>query len=619
LAFCGALLTEHKMTDSQRLLAEYAKNGSESAFRELVTRYVNLVYSTALRLVAGDTHLAEDVAQTVFIGLARRGRTLSTEVMLGGWLHQHTYHVATKAVRAERRRQSREREAVEVNTLQDDSGADLRQVAPILDEAITQLGSEDRTAILLRFFEQRDFRSVGEALGSNEDAARMRVNRALEKLHSLLKHRGVTLSVVALGTVLTAGAVTAAPAGLAGTISSVALAGAAAGTGTTILTLLKLMTMTKLKLGLSALVIAGATTTLVVQHQTQIKLREENQSLRQQISQLTTENERLSKHSPTPRLPAPPMQVTAPTTTAAVDLQSTNLYARFSKDLKLTAGQAEAYLKANGRKASCLLAAYRTSGNPTLLQEAMQKYPNDPQVDFEAVFDKDLSPEERHQWLNAFEKSAPDNALANYLSALNYFKAGQTDQAVQELIAADGKAQFQDYLPDRIQNDEEAYLSAGHSMVDAETFAVYQEALLPQPSELREFVHDISDLAKSYQQAGDATSAQAALQMIEDLGQRYENASPGEIVVSQNVGISIERFALGEMDPNSPYGSNGQTVQDRMNQLDQQIAAHIELAKQVNPLQQTMSDQDWISYNDRIKAFGEEVAWQWLVNKHGQQ
>ena len=83
------------MTDSQRLLAEYARNGSESAFRELVSRYTNLVYSRALRLVGGDAHLAEDVAQTVFIGLASRGRTLSTDVMLGGWLHQHTYHAAT--------------------------------------------------------------------------------------------------------------------------------------------------------------------------------------------------------------------------------------------------------------------------------------------------------------------------------------------------------------------------------------------------------------------------------------------------------------------------------------------------------------------------------------------
>jgi len=278
------------MTDSQQLLAEYARNGSEEAFRELVTRYLALVYSTAIRLVVGDAHLAEDVAQTVFVDLTRKARTLPGDVMLGGWLHRDTCFVAAKTMRGQRRRQFREREAMEMNILQDDSGASLRQVAPILDEAIDQLGSEDRTAILLRFFEQRDFRSVGEALGSNEDAARMRVNRALEKLHSLLTHRGVALSAVTLGTVLTAGAVHAAPAGLAVTISSVALAGAAAGTGTAF-TLLNLMAKTKLLLGVAALVVAGATSALIVQHQSQARLQAENDSFRQEVARLKADSE----------------------------------------------------------------------------------------------------------------------------------------------------------------------------------------------------------------------------------------------------------------------------------------------------------------------------------------
>ncbi len=281
------------MIDSRQLLAEYARNGSEEAFRELVTRYLALVYSTAIRLVGGDAHLAQDVAQTVFVNLARKARTLPGDVMLGGWLHRDTCFVAAKTMRSQRRRQFREREAMEMNTLQDDPGASLRQVAPILDEAIDQLGSEDRTAILLRFFEQRDFRSVGEALGSNEDAARMRVNRALEKLHSLLTHRGVALSAVTLGTVLTAGAVTVAPAGLAVTVSSVALAGAAAGAGTT-LTLLNLMAKTKLQLGLAALVVAGATTALIVQHQSQARLQEENDSFRQEVARLKADSENFS-------------------------------------------------------------------------------------------------------------------------------------------------------------------------------------------------------------------------------------------------------------------------------------------------------------------------------------
>src|SRR5579863_4679572 len=207
------------MTDSRKLLADYAENGSEPAFRELVSRYINLVYSTALRLGGGNRPLAEDVTQTVFIKLAGMARTISPEAMLGGWLHQHTFHVATKAVRAEQRRQNRENEAAHMNALNDHPNASLREAAPILDEAITQLGEEDRTAILLRYFEQRDFRAVGAALGSNEDAARMRVNRALEKLQVILKGRGVTLSAAALGTALAADAVIAAPAGLAATVA----------------------------------------------------------------------------------------------------------------------------------------------------------------------------------------------------------------------------------------------------------------------------------------------------------------------------------------------------------------------------------------------------------------
>ena len=74
------------MTDSQTLVAEYVRTGSEPAFRELVERYLGLVYSSALRLVGGDTQFAEDVSQMVFLHLARKAHRLPREVMLGGWL-----------------------------------------------------------------------------------------------------------------------------------------------------------------------------------------------------------------------------------------------------------------------------------------------------------------------------------------------------------------------------------------------------------------------------------------------------------------------------------------------------------------------------------------------------
>ena len=275
------------MTDSHTLLALYVRTGSESAFRELVSRYLDLVYSTAYRLVGGDAQSAQDVAQTVFVALADKASTLPKDVMLGGWLHEHTRFVAGKPMRAERRRQLRERQVAEMNAIEDHSESNLAQVAPVLDEAIGQLDAEDRTAILLRFFERKDFRSVGEALGSSEDAARKRVDRALEKLHVLLKHRGTTLSAAALGTALATEAVTAAPAGLAGSFATTALASAGAAGGTTA-TLAKLMTLTKIKLGIiGAIVVAGVATPLAIQHQSQIRLREEDEALRQQVNELT--------------------------------------------------------------------------------------------------------------------------------------------------------------------------------------------------------------------------------------------------------------------------------------------------------------------------------------------
>jgi RNA polymerase sigma factor (sigma-70 family) len=220
------------MTETRILLARYVEDGSESAFRELVEGYINLVYSTALRLVEGDSHRAEDVTQTVFVRLTQKARTLAGDVSLGGWLHRDTCYVAATLMRSERRRQVRERQAVEMNALDDNTNLD--SVLPVLDDAINQLGDEDRAAIILRFFEQRNFRALAETVGGSEDAARMRVNRALDKLHGLLKSRGVALSLTGLATLLGAKAVAAAPVGLAASVAGGAAAGGAASAAGTV-------------------------------------------------------------------------------------------------------------------------------------------------------------------------------------------------------------------------------------------------------------------------------------------------------------------------------------------------------------------------------------------------
>lgn len=234
------------MSDTEQLLAEYTRNKSEAAFREIVSRYLNLVYSSALRMVGGDTHRAEDVAQIVFTALAKRAGELPPKVMLGGWLHRHTCFVASTAMRGERRRVVREREAMEMNLLEENATMDFAQLAPLLDETINQLDEADRIAIVSRFFEQRDFRAVGQQLESSEEAARKRVSRALEKLRDLFAQRGIRTTFGALSTVIAANSVQAAPIGLAAKISAAALSGAAAAT-TTIVATTKTIAMTTLQ------------------------------------------------------------------------------------------------------------------------------------------------------------------------------------------------------------------------------------------------------------------------------------------------------------------------------------------------------------------------------------
>jgi len=284
-----------KTGDTAALLADYARTGSEPAFRELVARYVDLVYSAAVRLVGNDAELARDVAQIVFVDLARKAPRLAPDVMLGGWLHRHTVFVASTVRRGERRRQARERQVVEMNAHPDHTQENLARLAPVLDEAINQLGTQDRQAILLRFFEQREFPAVAAALGASEDAARKRVARALEKLRIILPGRGVSLSAAALAAALAGGAVTAAPAGLAASLAATAAGCAVGGKA---LTVLGMTAMTKLKISLAGALAAGALITpIVLQHQALQREQEIQRGLREQLAQtadLEAENTRLS-------------------------------------------------------------------------------------------------------------------------------------------------------------------------------------------------------------------------------------------------------------------------------------------------------------------------------------
>jgi hypothetical protein len=354
--------------------------------------------------------------------------------------------------------------------------------------------------------------------------------------------------------------------------------------------------MTKLKAAVGVLVLAGLGTILMVERQSQTKRREEPPASRQEAEQVARTNSRLqasdqSQPAPAlatsrltrPRLPAPRVPPMPP----AESLQLTNLATRLihGVEIKLSQAQVESYLEKHGRSAEALIASLVGTGDPAWLGEAVEKHPDDPLVNlvnYGAAILQNEPPEERRQRLDAFKRSAPDNALANYLSAFDCFSAGQTDQAVQELEDAHGKRSLEDYRTGLFQNIEAMYREAGYSAADASTLA--GATPIPYLSRLSLLGRQISELADAYRQGGDEPSAQASLQIGLGLGDRLTQAT--DFPIANLAGIRLQMRLLATIDPDSPYGANGLTVKDQLADLSQREQRLVEAG------QQTLSPED---------------------------
>jgi RNA polymerase sigma factor (sigma-70 family) len=222
------------MLDDAQLLRLYQAERSEAAFTELVRRHVNLVYYAALRRVGGDRQLAEDVAQRVFSDLARKAATLGDRRELAGWLYTSTRFAAAHLVRTEQRRRKHEQEAQTMQEINAGPEADWNQLRPVIDDAMDQLEEPEREAVLLRFFEQRPLAEVGARFSISADAARMRIERALEKLRGHLAKRGIASSSAGLTAVFAGQAKLPTPEGIVGAIAAAACREIGAATAATL-------------------------------------------------------------------------------------------------------------------------------------------------------------------------------------------------------------------------------------------------------------------------------------------------------------------------------------------------------------------------------------------------
>ena len=290
------------------LLRRFVEERSQDAFTLLVRLRIDMVYSAALRQVGGDDHMAREVSQTVFIELIRHAPRLSRAPSITGWLYSSTRFAARKAWRKQSRWRSRQEEGHHMQELTQHTDAERAwaEIRPELDEAMGELPPGDRTVILARFFSGASMADIARQCGVTENAARMRVDRALERLRALLGRRGIQSVAAVLAGALSAGAVQAAPAGLAASVAGSSLAGAAiAGAGGNIaLQAIRYLTMKKLALAAALVVLTLATGTFVAVHYrllvrpgTPDALAAESQelsTLKDQVRRLSADNARLA-------------------------------------------------------------------------------------------------------------------------------------------------------------------------------------------------------------------------------------------------------------------------------------------------------------------------------------
>ena len=361
------------MTDDAALIRRYL-DGSEAAFAELVRCHIGAVYGTALRIVAGDAYLANDVTQKVFTGLARKASSLADRPVLVGWLYLSTHYEAAKAVRAEQRWRNREQRAQVMNEIENQGAPepDWTALRPVLDQAMRDLKEGDRDALLLRFFQSHTLAEVGEVLGLSENAARMRVDRALDKLHSLLVRRGIKSTATALSAVLAGQLATAAPATLAATVTSAALTGAATSAGATAI----FMGMTKLQIGIAAALVVAGGSTLWSERQTESKLRAGNTALIDQTTQassLKVENTRLE--ADVPKIAA--MRREANTLDA---LRAEEAQLKQAIEKATSARNAQSASRSQTTDGKPIYSLGQLDEKPTAVLRVQPKYPNDMKV-----------------------------------------------------------------------------------------------------------------------------------------------------------------------------------------------------------------------------------------------
>ena len=285
---------------------------------------------------------------------------------------------------------------------------------------------------------------------------------------------------------------------------------------------------------------------------------------------------------------------------------------------KIPREKVEEWLAKHNRNAMSLLAAFRALNDTNYLNEAATNFPDNPQVEL-AVLAHDEFPQDRRKWLDLFKNSSPSNSLANYLSAQDYFKSGNSTAAVQELSEASGKPQFDGFETESRLDAEDLYSSSGKSQLESSTgsLADINKDMLPELAGFKRLAQGMGDLGKQYLHSGDANSANNLAQMGMNFGNQINNGDSGKYLINQLVGMAIENISLRQLDQNTSYDFlDGQTPAQVLQQLKDQKTALRNLSQNFQAAYPSLTPDEMTSYIERSKIYGETAAAQWVIQQH---
>lgn len=284
-----------------------------------------------------------------------------------------------------------------------------------------------------------------------------------------------------------------------------------------------------------------------------------------------------------------------------------------TNDLALPPEKVAEYLQRHNRNAASLLAAFRALQDTNLLNEAAERFPNDPQVQWSMLTSDTLDAAGRRKWLDAFKTSSPNNSLADYLSAAEHFKAGDRAAALKEITDASGKAAFQDYTMEAMIDEQDLRRASGQSAMLAMHGHGWAEASMKQYPQLKTVSDSIAEAAQTYRDSGDPDAANHLIQMGLGLAERLNSREGNKFIIGELVGFAIEARMLKNLDANTKYDAlGGKTPSERLEEMKQSKAAYYELSAVLPKAYGVLSESEWVTYSDRMKTFGERAALKWL-------